>query len=78
MNNNNNDTDNDTDTISTDINDYSIEDIYELLNLDTSTISNPSDHEINDAIDPIITNMKKEGNQDIVNFFSNIQNILSF
>ena len=49
------------------IKNYTIQDIYDLLNI---TDANPTDTQINMAIDNLSSKMKKEGNYDIVHFLS--------
>lgn len=54
-------------TFDNDIKNYTIQDIYDLLNI---TSARPTDTQINTAIDIISSKMKKEGNYDIVHFLS--------
>ena len=54
-------------TFDEDINNYTIQDIYDLLNI---TSTRPTDTQINAAIDILSSKMKKEGNYDIVHFLS--------
>ena len=56
-----------TNTFDEDIKNYTIQDIYDLLNI---TSANPTDTQINMAIDTLSSKMKKEGNYDIVHFLS--------
>ena len=56
-----------TNAFDEDIKNYTIQDIYDLLNI---TSTNPTDTQINMAIDNLSSKMKKEGNYDIVHFLS--------
>ena len=57
----------DEDKIDTNINNYSVEDILEMLNLN----ENSTEYQIKDAANTIISKMKEEGNDEISVFFQN-------
>ena len=60
----------DNETIDTNIENYSVEDILEMLNL----TDNSSEYQIKDAANAIISKMKEEGNEEISLFFQDALN----